>query len=382
MSRAAYDLIVLGVGAVGSAALWRAAARGLRVLGIDRFPPGHDQGSSHGRTRIIRQAYFEHPDYVPLALRAYELWAELEAARGEKLFQQTGLLQVGPADGHVVPGVLESARLHGLEVDALSADACRKRFPTFQLTDDSQAVYEHRAGYLAVERCVIAQAAEGVARGATLKSDAPVRGWQADGAGFAVETEEETYRADRLIIAAGAWAPPLLAKMNVTLEVRRKPQFWFEPKATDFDISRGCPAYLFETPSGVFYGFPRIDEHGVKVAEHSGREVVRDPLQVDRSMHEDDLRRVTAFTRTHLPGLGDRLLAHSVCMYTMSPDEHFIIDRHPHAPQVAFAAGLSGHGFKFAPVLGEALVQLAVDGASSLPVQFLSLRRLLRSENA
>lgn len=380
MANDRYDLIVIGTGAIGSAALWRAAQHGLNVLGLDRFPPGHDQGSSHGRTRIIRQAYFEHPDYVPLLLRTYELWSELELARAERLFYQTGLLQVGPADGHVVPGVLESARRHGLDVESLSAQECRKRFPAFAVSDDCQGVFEHQAGYLRVERCVGAQAEEAQRLGAQMQCGVTVTGWKADRDHVEVTTDQASYQAERVIITAGAWASQLLSDLGVPLVVRRKPQFWFDVQDTSYDAERGCPAYLFETPGGVFYGFPRIDEHGVKVAEHTGGEAVTDPLTVDRAERPADLARVRAFTQRYLPRLSDRRLAHSVCMYTMSSDEHFIVDRHPATERVAFAAGLSGHGFKFAPVLGEALIDLATNGAAALPIAFLSLRRFPATE--
>ncbi len=370
-----YDLIVAGTGAVGSAALWQAAQRGLRVLGIDRFPPGHDRGSSHGRTRIIRQAYFEHPDYVPLLLRAYELWAELENARGEQLLRQTGLLQVGPADGFVVNGVVESARRHGLHVEALSADDCQQRFPAFRIPPDHVAVFEPKAGFLHVERCVIAQAEEAQRLGAVLRLNETVQSWQQRGDHVIIQTDQQEYSAARLIISAGAWAGQLLAELDIPLTVRRKPVYWFEPRDERYDADQECPAYLFETLAGVFYGFPRIDEHGVKVAEHSGGEAVADPLTVDRYDRASDREPLLRFTAAHLPGVTDRVLGHSVCLYTMSPDEHFIVDCHPDFPAVAFAAGLSGHGFKFAPVLGQALVELAVNGRTDLPVEFLSLGR-------
>jgi sarcosine oxidase len=371
-----YDVIVIGAaGAVGSAAMWRAAQRGLRVLGLDRFPPGHDRGSSHGRTRIIRQAYFEHADYVPLLLWTYELWAELEQAGAERLFHPTGLLQVGPAEGHVVRGVLESARRHDLYVESLSASECRRRFPAFTIPDDCRGVFEPAAGYLRVERCLVAQANEALRHDAQFKTGVTVTGWKVEPTHVVVSTDQGEYAAERIIVTAGAWAGELLRDLGVPLIVRRKPQFWFEARDESYDAERGCPAYLFETPRGVFYGFPRLDEHGVKVAEHTGGETVADPLAVDRAERAEDVARVREFTRHALPRLTDRLLAHSVCMYTMSPDEHFIVDRHPGSERVVFAAGLSGHGFKFSPVLGEALVDLAISGSTKLPIEFLGLAR-------
>lgn len=369
------DCIVLGAGGVGSAALYHLARRGVNAIGIDRFAPGHDRGSSHGETRIIRQAYFEHPDYVPLLLRSYELWAELEARRGEKLYHETGILEAGPPDGAVVPGVVRSARRHRLDVEELSAREALGRFPGFRVPEDMTAVFERRAGYLRVEACVRAHAEEAVKLGAKIMTDESALEWKTDGSGVEVRTDRATYRAARMIIAAGPWAPVILRDLGLRLEVRRKPAFWHRTADAAYREDRGCPCFLFETPTGTFYGFPEIDGSGLKAAEHSGGEPVTDPLSVDRSLRPEDKARVDAFLARHLPGVTRDCLKHSACMYTMTPDEHFVVDRHPAHPQVAFAAGLSGHGFKFTCVLGEALAELVIDGSTALPIAFLGAGR-------
>jgi sarcosine oxidase len=369
-----YDAIVIGAGGVGSAALFHLATRGAKVLGLDRFPPAHDRGSSHGRTRIIRQAYYEHPDYVPLVLRAYELWADLERRCGERLLVQTGLLQIGSGDGHVLGGVRESAHEHNLQIEELSAAQIHSRWPGFRVPDELTGVFEPKAGYLRVENCVAAHLAEATKAGAELKTDEPAVGWQASGSGATVRTQAATYAADRLIITAGPWAGQLLADLGVPLEVRRKPQYWFAVE-DDAYVAARCPAYLFELPEGIFYGFPQIDEWGLKVARHSGGETVADPLHVNRDIDAADRAVVEAFLASHLPRVSRKLLHHSMCMYTMSPDENFLVDRHPQYPQVAFAAGLSGHGFKFTAVLGEVLAELALGGRTRWPIAFLSCRR-------
>ncbi|MBI1902367.1 MAG: N-methyl-L-tryptophan oxidase [Planctomycetia bacterium] len=382
-----YQAIVLGTGAVGSAALLALARRGVRALGLDRFPPGHDRGSSHGTTRIIRQAYFEHPHYVPLVLRAYELWRELEQRRGETLLTQTGLLQVGPADGTVLAGVRRSAQEHQLPLEELSAAEVEKRWSGFRVPRGMSGVYEERAGYLRVEACVVAQAEEAVRLGAELCVGETILGWTRGDAAtpgngpLVVRTNRKTYSAERLIVCAGAWAGELLGDLRISLEVRRKPQYWFATGSDEYRVERGFPAFLYELPSGVFYGFPQIDERGVKVARHSGGEVVRDPLNVDRDLDPADRKLVEEFCVSNLPRLTRTLAHHSMCMYTMTPDEHFVVDRHPRDPRVAFAAGLSGHGFKFAPVLGEALADLALHGRTNLPVGFLGMKRLTRATN-
>ncbi|HVX11163.1 MAG TPA: N-methyl-L-tryptophan oxidase [Pirellulales bacterium] len=370
-----YDAIVLGVGGVGSAALYHLARRGLHVAGIDRFPPGHDRGSSHGGTRIIRQAYFEHADYVPLVLRAWELWAELEHRRGEPLLVEAGLLQVGPREGEVVGGVLASARAHALAVEELGGREIMSRWPGFKVPEGLVGAYERRAGYLHVERCVQAHAAEAVAAGADVICDRTVVGWRSEGAGITVATDREELATDRLVVAAGPWAADMLGDFAVQLEVLRKPVFWLATRDDSYRPEHGCPCYLYELPHGIFYGVPQVDGRGLKVAEHSSGQVVDDPLNVDRSVHADDRDRVMQFAAECLPRVGDAVRDHSVCMYTMTADRHFIIDHHPSFPQVIVVAGLSGHGFKFVPVLGQVAADLAIDGTTDLPIDFLRMSR-------
>jgi len=376
---AGYDAIVIGTGGVGSAALFHLARRGARVLGLDRFPPGHDRGSSHGRTRIIRQAYFEHPDYVPLLRRAYELWAELGRRRGRPLLHEIGLLQAGPPDSAVLAGVRRSAREHGLEVEELAASDIAARFPGFRVDADWLGLFERRAGYLEVEACVVAHIEEAIGLGAELRTGVTVLGWQSAADGITVATDAGEFAADRLVIAAGPWAGQLLSDLPVRLEVRRKPQYWYGADAALLAQS-GCPAFLFDIPEtasdgGIFYGLPQIDDWGLKVARHTGGPAVDDPLAVNRDLDPAEQACVEAFLADHLPGVRRPCLHHSVCMYTLTPDEHFIVERHPADRRIALAAGLSGHGFKFTCVLGEALADLALDGRTALPIGFLSADR-------
>ncbi len=372
MANRNYDAIVLGAGGVGSAALWQLARRGLRVLGIDRFAPPHDRGSSHGQTRIIRQAYFEHADYVPLLGECYRMWEELEQTTGQELKSETGLVEIGPADGEVVPGVLRAAAQHGLEVEPLSAVEIQRRWPTLRVPEPLVGVFERRGGLLHVERCVGACLDAARLAGAELLTGAEVLGWSNDG-DLRVRTSAGEFLTERLIVAAGAWAGSLLRNLGLRLEVRRKVLTWHACDNARAQADAGFPCYLFEVPAGVFYGFPALDARGLKAGEHSGGEAVADPLQVDRSVRDSDRAPVEAFLKSHVPTARTPAAEHAVCMYTMSPDEHFIVDRHPADPRVVFAAGLSGHGFKFTPVLGRTLAELAFDGAATLPVEFLSL---------
>lgn len=370
-----WDVIVLGVGGMGSAALWHLSRRGLRVLGLEQFDIAHDRGSSHGDTRIIRKAYFESPQYVPLALRAYQLWAELERDAGRTLFTRTGLLSLGAPGCALMAGTRRSADEHRLWLEDVSLDEVRSRFPGFMPGEGMAAVFEPDAGFLAVEECVRAHVAGAVNGGATVLTGQRVQSWRVDGGGVVVRTVDAEHRADRLVICAGAWSRPMLADLGLPLEVRRKTVFWFAPADDTYDLARGSPTFAIQNADGFFYGFPRVGDGGVKVAEHFGVEVVNDADRLPRTVDDAEASLVRAFITEHLPALTSRLTRTSVCMYTMTPDEHFIVDRHPVHSNVVFACGFSGHGFKFAPVIGSALADLALDGRTAEPVQFLSLDR-------
>jgi sarcosine oxidase len=370
-----FDCIVIGLGGFGSAAAYAAANRGLRVLGLEQFGPAHDRGSSHGETRIIRRAYFEHPDYVPLADRSYALWESLAGVVGRELYRRSGLILVGPPDGEAVEGTLRAAREHELVIEELSAQEARLRFRPFRFDDGDAVVYEPDAGWLPVEACVAAhlQAARGA--GADLRFGETVRALRIDRAQVRVTTDGGTYTAARAVVAAGPWSAAVLPELALPLVVRRKVQLWFPVREEGVAALASSPGFLFERPEGVFYGFPCIDGETVKVAEHSGGEAVADPSAVDRARHAADVVPVAGFVERSLPQLDPEPRRHSVCMYTMTPDGHFIVDRHPTQPNVAIAAGFSGHGFKFTPVIGEALVDLATEGRTTIPIEFLRLSR-------
>lgn len=369
-----YDAIVLGTGGVGSAALWHLARKGGRVLGLDRFQPPHDRGSSHGQTRIIRQAYFEHSNYTPLLIEAYRLWSELESQVGKQLYAEVGLLEVGPVDGIVVPGVLRSAAEHHLEVEQLTAGMIETRWPDLSVPSEYEGVFEKRAGYLLVEECVRSHLQAAQQAGAELLHSVEVLGWDA-GELIRLRTSAGEFATARLVVTAGAWAGPLFADLDLHLKVRRTCLFWYATKDDRYAAHSGFPSFLFELPTGIFYGFPQIDDRGLKVAEHSGGELVEDPLHVDRELHPDDRRKIDVFLQKHFSQATLQQTDQAVCMYTMTPDEHFVVDRHPTCPQIVFAAGLSGHGFKFASVLGKALAEMAIDGGTDLPIGFLGLAR-------
>jgi sarcosine oxidase len=369
-----YDAIVLGLGGMGSAALFELARRGRRVLGLDQFAPGHDRGSSHGQTRVIRKAYYEHPDYVPLLRRAYERWYDLEQRCGRRLFVECGCLSIGPPSGEVVPGVLRAAAEHHLPVEALSAADLRRQFPPFRFGDDVSAVLERDAGYLYVEECVRAHADEARRLGADVRPDEPAVSWEAVVGGVRVRSKKAEYAADRLVITAGAWAGRVLADLHLPLTVLRKVLLWFDtadPAGLRRDV---FPIYMAETPGGFYYGFPVIDGLGHKVARHDDG-AAADPATLNRVVSAADAEECAAFLRAHLPAAAGPLHDGRVCMYTVTPDHHFVIDRHPEWPQVIIAAGFSGHGFKFASVVGEVLADLAETGSTGLPVGMFRLDR-------
>lgn len=365
------DAIVVGLGADGSAAAARLAERGAKVLGIEAFSRGHTNGSSGGLTRVIRLAYYEHPDYVPLLKRAWELWRDLERATGEELLRQTGGVYAGPRDGELVAGSLRSAREHSLEHELLDPDALRERLPLFRFEPEWWGVAEATAGYLVPERAIAAHLALAERHGADLRFDERVLSWSKDGDGVRVTTDRGTYRAEKLVIAAGAWNARLLPRIAPFLEVKRVPLFWFEP-VSDRGALATLPVYIVDSGHGHgCYGFPYLADQGLKIATH-GAGTPADPDTVDRESHPADEAPIRAFIKQRLPAADGPLRLAKICMYTVTPDEHFIVD--VDGP-VSYASACSGHGFKFASVMGEILADLALDGRTRQPIGFLSASR-------
>lgn len=370
-----FDVIVLGVGGMGAATVFELARRGRRVLGLEQFSIGHDQGSSHGHTRVIRKAYYEHPDYVPLARRAYERWYELEQRQGRHLLTECGCLSIGPPEGELVAGVRRAAQEHRLPIEELPTVELRRRYPMFRFDDTDFGILEREAGFLYVEDCVRAYVEESQRLGAVIRAIEPVITWEVAAPGVRVRTQQEVYSADRLVVTAGAWAGRMLSELGLPLTVRRKVLLWV---ATEDDrrFRRDVfPIYMAETADGFYYGFPVIDGFGHKLGRHDGGDVVADPAKVNRDVSEADETDCRLFLRTHLPLINGALRQAKVCLYTLTPDQHFIIDRHPEHAQVAFAAGFSGHGFKFASVVGEILADLAETGETKLPIERFRVKR-------
>ena len=374
-----FDVIVIGLGGMGSAAAYHLAARGKRVLGLERYTPAHNQGSSHGDSRIIRQAYHENPAYVPLVQRAYQLWEQLERDTASDLLRLTGGLMIGPPGSSVVNGTIASATEHSLSYEALDAKELKRRYPVLQPRPNEQAVYEVRAGFLRPEAAVRAHLQMAERCGAELHFGEPVESWDTETSslGVSVTTSRATYSADHLVIAPGAWAPQMLPNIVVPFEVRRHVMVWFEPRDTQPFLPGRFPIYIWDVNgTDCFYGFPATDgpTGGVKAAMHSGGDICTADT-IDRTIAESDITELRGYLASFIPSLDAPVAKAAACMYTLTPDEHFVLSLHPAHPQVAIAAGFSGHGFKFTSVVGEALADLATAGTTRHPIALFSPAR-------
>ena len=357
------DIAVVGLGAMGSATTAALSRRGHDVLAFDRFTPPHNRGSSHGRTRVIREAYFEHPLYVPLVQAASCAWRALEERSSRRLFTETGALLVGRRDGPLIAGTRLASQRHQLALEELTIDDIQRRFPHFRPWEDAVALFEPHAGVLFPEECVEAFLDEARQGGARLHYEEPVVSWEAGSDGIALRTHRGRYVTQRLLLAAGAWLPSLAPWL--ALEIERQVMHWFEPR-TDSPPATGehLPVFLIEENDGrLWYGLPDFGD-GVKVAlHHGGKITTADSLQ--RSVDPEEVADIRRLLERRLPSLNGRPRNACVCMYTNTADSHFVIDSHPEHPQVLLASACSGHGFKFASLFGEILADLLTTGETS-----------------
>jgi sarcosine oxidase len=356
------DVVVVGLGAMGSAALHHLARRGLRTLGIEQFSPGHDRGSSHGATRIIRLGYFEDPSYVPLVRAAYPLWRELEAEAREQLLTVTGIVEIGAPDGELINGTLASARLHGLAHEVLDAAAVMRRFPAFRIPSHYVGVFQGDGGFLAAEAAIHAQLRLARAAGAEIRTNERVRAVEPAADGVRIVTERGTIKAAQAIVAAGSWLPVLLPQLPMRLRVTRQVLGWFTPTDGAPFTADKCPVFLLESGDGMFYGFPPHGGSGIKFAKHHHQDETIDPEAPTRPFSPDDEAILRHALAAHLPAANGALIDAKICRYTMTPDGDFLLDRLPGAKQIIIASPCSGHGFKFAPVIGQALADLVERG--------------------
>jgi sarcosine oxidase len=358
-----YDVIVLGVGGMGSATVYELARRGRRVLGLEQFGLAHDRGSSHGVNRIIRLAYAEHPSYVPLLRRAYQLWRELQERAGEPLLFITGGVDVGAPDSRMVTGSLLSCHEHNLPHELWSADELSRRFPGFRLPGELVAVYQADGGFVLSERAILAHVAAAQELGAEVHTFERVLGWSAEGRGVAVRTDRASYRADRLVITAGAWvgqAVPALARVAVP---ERQVLIWTRPLRPELFALGVFPIFNMEAAEGHYYGFPIYGIPGFKLGKYHHRHEQSQPDGMNRAVDAEDERVLREGIERYFPDANGPTLAMKTCLFTNTADEHFILDRHPEFEQVWIASPCSGHGYKFAPVVGEIMADFALEGS-------------------
>ncbi len=377
-----YDVAVVGLGAMGSAAAWHLARRGQRVIGFDRFRPPHMFGSTHGDTRGIREAYYEGPSYVPFVRRAYELWDELAELVGKPLFRQTGSLTLGTADSLQINGVMTSARAHDIPVDYMDADELKQRYPAILATDDLVGILEHRGGMIDIDTALNGQLDQAAEHGADLHFDEPVARWLPTdmddlGSPIEIQTERGTYEADRMVVTAGAWNPGLVGKLNLPLRVTRQVMFWFEPRANPEAFELGAlPFWMWERgPQDFAYGFPNVGK-GFKLGHHQPLNEV-DPTGYDRTLTAEDEANVRQWLERTFPDVGGKLLRAETCLYTNTPDAHFLIDIHPKRSNIVLASACSGHGFKFSPAIGEALADLSMHGQTEHDLELFRIDRFV-----
>jgi sarcosine oxidase len=368
-------VIVVGVGGMGSATLFHLARRGLRVLGLERYDLVHEYGSSHGLTRIIRLAYWEHPTYVALLRRSYELWRELEGLAGEQLLHITGSVDAGPAGGSIFGGALRSSRLHGLPHEVMNGDELHRRFPGYRLPKEFQCLYQPDGGFLLPERCNVAHVTRAQAHGAEVHFREQVLEWGA-GSGHAwVRTTRGRYEAGGLVICAGSWASKLVPELVGLAVAERQVVAWLQPTRPEYFQTDTFPVFNLEVEDGRYYGFPNFLVPGFKFGKYHHRGEQVDPDTVNREPEPEDEELLRAFARRYFPeGAGPTLMLKG-CLFTNSPDRHFILDLHPEHPEVAIAAGFSGHGYKFCSVVGEVMADLAQHGRSNHDIEFFRLER-------
>ncbi|MCH8258607.1 MAG: N-methyl-L-tryptophan oxidase [Planctomycetes bacterium] len=373
-----FDVIVLGVGAMGASACYHLASRGAAVLGLEQFDIPNDQGSAHGQSRAFRMCYFEHPDYVPLLRRSLELWHQLEEITERKLLHMTGGIWFGPADCELIAGSRDAAVTHGLVHEWIEHDDAAKRYPQFTMPDEYVGFYEPQAGVLLPERIISACAEHAAKRGAVLRANEAVVDWQSNARSVNVQTTQGSYEADQLVVCAGPWSGRVLDEIGVKLSVTRQIAIWVQPPEAELFALGALPIWAIDRPKGgMYYGFPILnDKPGFKLAIHCAGEPT-DPDTIDRVAQPDEMNELREMLSRFIPGADGPLLEASVCMYTNTPDAHFIVDHHPQHANVTIACGFSGHGFKFASVIGEALADLALDGRTELPIGFLGLQRFV-----
>ena len=371
-----YDVIVIGIGGMGSATVYQIARSGKRVLGIERFGIPHEMGSSHGLTRIIRLAFYEGPQYVPLGRRAYELWRELEDRLREQILYVTGSVHAGPVDSQDFASTAESCVAQNVAHEILTSAELTARWPGYQLPSESMAVIQPDGGFLVPERCIEGYVAIAREEGAEVHENEQVLLWEPSGNGVRVVTDKGEYRARALVVTAGAWTGSLLPNLRPSLVPERQVVAWFSPQKPALFEPNSFPVFTVTVDEGHFYGFPTYGIPGFKVGKFNHEGNATDPERLNRTVNEKDIDLLRTFTERYFPEAAGLMIKAVTCMFTTSPDEHFIIGIHEKFPQVSFAAGFSGHGFKFCSTVGEIMADLAISGATPHDISLFAPGRL------
>ena len=378
-----FNVIVIGVGSMGSSACDYLSKRGYKVLGLEQFDITHENGSHTGQSRIIRKAYFEHPDYVPLLSRAYEGWKSLEEETGEQVYFKTGLLYSGRGKDEIINGVKLSASLYNIPLENLDKNLFEKKFPQFKIPENFETVFEPDAGFVTPEKTIRLYTELSKKYGATIHTNEKLIKWKKEGDGMEIKTNSEIYYCNKLIITAGAWAGKLIPGFANKIKVTRQFLAWIKPKHPQKFSLGNFPCWLIddENVPGCYYGFPMLSTEkfgppeGLKLAHHYPA-TITDPDNVNRTVTNDDIENLKFAMNKYFPGEFDSVLSGKICLYANSPDENFIIDGLPgYEENVFIACGFSGHGFKFVPVVGKILSDLAIDGKTKLPIDFLNASR-------
>lgn len=372
-----YSCIIVGAGSIGIATGYYLAKQGIDTLLIDAYDPPHQMGSHHGDTRIIRYAYAEGKQYVPLALRARELWNELEQDAEEIIFSPTGVLSIGNPDAGSMREILSSVQDYSLPLDILDASQVEQHWPGIVMPEDFVGYFEAEAGVLFSEKCIKSYRMLAKRYGATIVTHSPVEQIRFDASGIAVQTKQDTYYGEYVLVTAGAWTEKVLrtVELSLPLQPTRKAIGWFEADERLYRAQH-FPAFIFNLPTETYYGFPSFEQSGLKIGCHHGGQKV-DPHHFNRQFGDDveDEGKLRQFLEKYMPNAAGSLKRGSTCLYTLSPDEHFIIDSHPNQAKLILAAGFSGHGFKFASSIGEGISQLIITGTSNLDLSMFSLHR-------
>jgi sarcosine oxidase len=382
-----FDYIVIGCGSMGMATCSFLAERGCQVLGIDQFSVPHESGSHAGQSRIIRKAYFEHPDYVPLLERAYQNWRAIERVSDSTLYYETGIVYFGKPEHPTMMGVKNSANRFRIPLEKVSPADTRKKFNAFEIPSNFETLFEPKAGFIKPEHSIRVYRDHALKNRAFIHENENVVTWKKVGKEISVVTDKAAYTCLKLIITAGAWTSNVLPQLRSELHVTRQVLGWFDPKDPDLFALTNFPCWFIEDPDhGMFYGFPLLPFEtfggpiGLKLASHRTG-LSSDPDHVDRNVKQSEIDDLKYVLSKYLPVAGNETITTKTCLYTYSPDENFIIDHLPgYDKQITIACGFSGHGFKFVPVIGEILADLAIHGKTNLPIEFLSLKRFYNAK--